>query len=119
VPPHFVRNCDAPKCGGHRHFYGGWGSPKLAIEKYLSQPEYEGIKIIAVTFLYGQKFKGYEDRPEATQISAEYREFFKTHNGPIVRTHPPFNPIHPHLEGAKCTETRSYAHRQYAEYLLR
>jgi hypothetical protein len=73
--------------------------PKLAVEKYLTQPEYEGIKIIAVTFPYGQKFVGYEDKPEATQISPEYREFFKTHNVPIVRAHPPFNPISPHVKG--------------------
>jgi hypothetical protein len=72
--------------------------PKLAVEKYRSMPEYEGIKIIAVTFPYGQKFKGYEDRPEATQISPEYREFLKSNNVPIVRAHPPFNPIHAHLK---------------------
>lgn len=73
--------------------------PKIAVEKYVSQPEYQNIKIIAVTFPHGQKFKGYEDKPEATQICAEYREFFKAHNVPIVRAHPPFNPIHPHSEG--------------------
>jgi hypothetical protein len=73
--------------------------PKLAVEKYLTMPEYAEIKIIAVTFPYGQKFVGYEDRPEATQISAEYREFFTAHKVPIVRAHPPFNPLYAHQKG--------------------
>lgn len=73
--------------------------PKIAIEKYLIQPEYQGIKIIAVTFPYGQKFKGYEGRPSETQISPEDHELFKNSGVPIVRAHLPFNPIHAHLAG--------------------
>ena len=73
--------------------------PKLALEKFLVQPEYQGIKVIAVTFPYGQKFKGYEERPEEAQISSEYRKLFKDKGIPIVRAHLPFNPVHAHLKG--------------------
>jgi hypothetical protein len=73
--------------------------PRLAIEKYRSQPEFEDIKIVAVTFPYGQKFTGYEDRPEATQICSEYRQLFKDNGVPVVRAHLPFNPIHAPLKG--------------------
>jgi hypothetical protein len=72
---------------------------KLAIEKFLTQPDYEEIKIIGVTFPYGQKFVGYEDRPDATQISPAYRQVFREKGVPIVRAHLPFNPIHAHLKG--------------------
>ena len=72
---------------------------KLALEKFLTQPDYEGIQIIGVTFPYGQKFVGYEDRPEATQISPEYMQLFHEKGVPIVRAHLPFNPIHAHQKG--------------------
>jgi hypothetical protein len=73
--------------------------PKIALEKFCSLPEYQGIKIIAVTFPYGQKFVGYEDRPEATQISPEDMRLFKDNGVPVVRAHLPFNPIHAHQKG--------------------
>ena len=73
--------------------------PRIALEKYRSQDDYAHIKIIAVTFPYGQKFIGYEDKPEATQICAEYRRLFAENDVPIVRAHLPFNPIHAHIKG--------------------
>jgi hypothetical protein len=78
-------------------FTGIGEGPKLALEKFRPQECYSDIKIIAVTFPYGQKFVGYE--PEATQISPEHRLLFKNNNVPIVRAHLPFNPIHAHLPG--------------------
>lgn len=80
-------------------FTGVGAGPKLAIEKWQSQECYADIKIIAVTFPYGQKFSGYEETPEATQISPELRQLFKDKNVPVVRAALPFNPIHPHRKG--------------------
>jgi len=73
--------------------------PKLAIEKFCSQPCFSGIRIIAVTFPYGQYFTDSEKKPVALDISAENRELFKNSDVPIVRAHLPFNPISAHHKG--------------------
>jgi hypothetical protein len=69
-------------------FTGVGQGPKLAIEKFRVQPCYAGIKIVAVTFPYGQ-FKD-------SVISADDREFFQANDVPIVRAHLPFDPIKAH-----------------------
>lgn len=76
---------------------------KIALQKYRVQPEYRDIKIVAVTFPYGQKFAGYEDRPEATQISSDDRKLLKENDVPIVRAHLPFNPMHAPSRGHSVT----------------
>jgi hypothetical protein len=77
-------------------FTGVGLGPKIAIEKFLSQPEYEDVKIIAVTFPYGQRFKEDESSADGIQISMEDRQLLKDHDIPIVRAHLPFNPIAAH-----------------------
>jgi len=77
-------------------FTGIGEGPKIALEKYRSQPDYADIKIIAVTFPYGQRFTAKDDIPISTQISPEDRQLFQENNIPIIRSHLPFNPIAAH-----------------------
>jgi hypothetical protein len=76
-------------------FTGVGEGPKLAIEKYRSQSTYADIKIIAVTFPYGQRFSTTDD-PVGLEISREDRRLFAENNIPIIRAHLPFNPIAAH-----------------------
>lgn len=79
-------------------FTGIGEGPRIAIEEFLSDPAYSKIKIIAVTFPYGQIFKG-EDGPVEIEIDNGTRELLREHNVPLVRAHLPFNPISAHYKG--------------------
>ena len=70
--------------------------PKLALQKFLVQPCYEHIKVIAVTFPYGQFFTNAKGERFQMEISHEDREIFKQGDIPIVRAHLPFDPIAAH-----------------------
>jgi len=80
-------------------FTGIGQGPKLAIEKFCSQPCFSGIQVIAVTFPYGQHFTDSEKKPITLDISAENRELFRNNNVPIVRAHLPFDPISAYHKG--------------------
>jgi hypothetical protein len=76
-------------------FTGIGAGPKLAIEKYLIQPAYADIKIVAVTMPYGTRFSG-DTAAGPTEISEEDRELLRQKNVPLVRAHLPFNAIAAH-----------------------
>ena len=76
-------------------FTGVGEGPRIAINEFASQEPYANIKIIAVTFPYGQLFKS-DDGPMQIEISQETRNFLASHNVPVVRAHLPFNPISAH-----------------------
>ncbi len=73
-------------------FTGVGEGPRLAVEKYLSQPEFNDIKVIAVTFPYGQRFKD----GKHIEISSETQDFLLVHDVPLLRAHLPFAPIAAH-----------------------
>jgi len=80
-------------------FTGVGLGPRIAIEKFCSQPCFSQIRVIAVTFPYGQQFTDPEKRPIALDISAENRELFAANRVPIVKAHLPFDPISAHHKG--------------------
>jgi hypothetical protein len=76
-------------------FTGVGEGPKYALEHFCKQEAYSNIRIIAVTFPYGMRFKDGEQR----EISREDQQLLEENNVKIVRAHMPFNPIaahHPH-----------------------
>lgn len=73
-------------------FTGVGEGPRIAIEKYLSQPAYKEIQLIAVTFPYGQRFKD----GARIEISPETVNFLLDNNVPLLRAHLPFAPIAAH-----------------------
>ncbi|MFP5276769.1 MAG: hypothetical protein ACLGPM_06620 [Acidobacteriota bacterium] len=76
-------------------FTGVGEGPSIAIEEFLGRPEYQGIKLIAVTFPYGQQF-GSGNAFKAVDIPDETRKTLEDHHIPLVRAHLPFNPITAH-----------------------
>jgi hypothetical protein len=75
-------------------FTGIGEGPRIAIEKFRSQDCFADIKIIAVTFPCGQRFK--EDKSVQREINRQDRQFFADNQVPILRAHLPFNPIAAH-----------------------
>jgi uncharacterized protein len=73
-------------------FTGVGEGPEIAIKEFRSSETFKDIKLIAVTFPQGQRFK------ESAEISPERRTLFRENNVPIVRAHLPFNPIAAHYE---------------------
>lgn len=78
-------------------FTGIGEGPKIAIEEFLSQPAYAKIKIIAVTFPYGQLFGG-DNGPVGIEIDRETRHLLEERSIPLIRAHMPFNPISAHYK---------------------
>jgi len=72
-------------------FTGIGEGPKIAIKEFRSEEAFQGIKIIAVTFPCGQRFKDGE-----VEISSEVRALLKENDVPLIRAHMPFNPIRAH-----------------------
>lgn len=70
---------------------------KMAVDNYLSQPQYSGIELIAVTFPSQSHFTS--DNPSEYLISDDLAEHFAKLNIPIVRAHLPLDPIRTHYEG--------------------
>lgn len=66
---------------------------RIAVDEFLSQPEYQHIRIIAVTFPKGKHFTGKDKRSVLVEISAEDEAKFREHDIPILRHHLPFDPI--------------------------
>jgi hypothetical protein len=75
-------------------FTGVGEGPRLAVEHYLSQQTFKEIRVIAVTFPYGQRFK----HGVHVEISPETRRFLEENGVPIVRAHLPFSPIAAHYQ---------------------
>jgi hypothetical protein len=70
-------------------FTGVGEGPRIAIQKYLAKPMFKEIRLIAVTFPYGERFK---DGARA-EISPETIEFLAQNKVPLLRAHLPFAPI--------------------------
>jgi uncharacterized protein len=69
----------------------------MAIDNYLSQPQYSTIELIAVTFPSQAHFTA--ESPSDQSISPELAHEFARLRIPIVRSHLPFDPIRTHYEG--------------------
>jgi hypothetical protein len=70
-------------------FTGIGEGPRIAVEKYLSQPQFKEIQVIAVTFPYGQRFKD----GARIEMSTEILGFLEENGVPVLRAHLPFHPI--------------------------
>jgi hypothetical protein len=73
-------------------FTGVGEGPRIAVEKYLSQPMFKGISLIAVTFPHGQRFKD----GKRIEISQETIDFLLENEVPLLRAHLPLAPIAAH-----------------------
>lgn len=69
---------------------------RMAIESYLSQPEYEHIKLVAVTFPTGKVFTSPSGDLIQLNFPRENLELLESHAVPIVKAHLPFDPIAPY-----------------------
>jgi hypothetical protein len=65
---------------------------RMAIDGFCSQPGFEHIKLVAVTFPEGKAFTD-ADKPIIVEIPADQKAFFESKGVPIVRAHSPFDPI--------------------------
>ncbi len=72
---------------------------RLAVERFLSQADYERIKVVAVTFPKGKIFTDATENVIQVAIAAEDESFFREHGIPIIRAHLPFDPISPPFAG--------------------
>ena len=75
-------------------FTGVGEGPEIAVREYLSQAAFKDVRVIAVTFPYGQRFKG----SERIEISPDTRSFLQDNGIPVVRAHLPFDPIAAHYQ---------------------
>ena len=76
-------------------FTGRGDGVRMAIDSYLSQPQYQNIKLVAVTFPAGKTFTSSSGEPVGVELSQETLELLRGHSIPIVRAHLPFDPIAP------------------------
>jgi hypothetical protein len=74
-------------------FTGAGEGPEIAIKEFRSIPEFKDIKLIAVTFPQGQRFK-----QGPAEIGPERRALLEENGVPIIRAHLPFNPIEAHYQ---------------------
>lgn len=70
---------------------------RRAVRDYLTQEQFAGIELIAVTFPSQTQFS--ERNPIEHTISMEVCELMAQKKIPIVRAHLPFDPIRPHYKG--------------------
>lgn len=75
-------------------FTGMGEGPQIAIRDFCPLPKFKDIKIIAVTFPYGQRFKDNKQ----VEISPEIRALLRDNNVPLLRAHLPFSPISAHYQ---------------------
>jgi len=73
-------------------FTGVGEGPVMAIADFLSKSEYAHVRVIAVTFPYGQHF-GTADEIKTVEIPEETRQRLEQNRIPIIRAHLPFDPI--------------------------
>lgn len=68
---------------------------RLATERFCSQPQYEKIRLVGVTFPRGKRFTDATGRPRRVEIPVELERRFQSQGIPIIRAHLPFDPISP------------------------
>jgi uncharacterized protein len=73
-------------------FTGVGEGPELAIKEFRSLHIFKDIKLIAVTFPYGQRFKD----GKQIEIGPEIRALLEENRVPLLRAHLPFSPIAAH-----------------------
>ncbi len=66
---------------------------RMALETFCASPEYQQIKLVAVTFPAGKVFTDKAGQQVKVEISVTDAESFAQHGIPIVRAHLPFDPI--------------------------
>ena len=72
---------------------------RIAIERFLSQPEYIGTKVVGVTFPQGMTFTDENKKPLQVEISPEDESLFRNHGVNIIKAHLPFDPIASQFRG--------------------
>jgi len=65
---------------------------ELAIDEYLSKPEYEHVRVVGVTFAQGFEVRK-SNPPEVHVFPEERKNKYAKHGIPIVRAHLPFESI--------------------------
>jgi len=65
---------------------------RMALDNFCTQPGFEHIKLVAVTFPEGKDFTD-DGKPIIVEIPVEQRLFFESKGVPIVKAHSPFDPI--------------------------
>ena len=63
--------------------FTGVEGPRIAVEKYLSQPQFKDIQVIAVTFPYGQRFKD----GARIEMGSKILGFLEDNKVPVLRAH--------------------------------
>ncbi|HWZ44672.1 MAG TPA: hypothetical protein VNW97_14445 [Candidatus Saccharimonadales bacterium] len=66
---------------------------RKSVEEFLPLEKFREIKIIAVTFPAGKKFKDKDNRIFAAGISDSDRALFQSQNIPVLRAHLPFDSV--------------------------
>lgn len=65
---------------------------RMALDSFCSQPDYEHIKLVAVTFPEGKHFTE-ANKPIIVEIPADQKALFESKGVSIVKAHSPFDPI--------------------------
>jgi hypothetical protein len=73
-------------------FTGIGEGPTIAIHDFLNKPEFAGIRVVAVTFPYGQRF----ENDKGVELSDDTRKMMGDNGVALIRAHLPFNPIAAH-----------------------
>ena len=68
---------------------------KKALEEYCSQPDYEHIRLVGVSFPAGKVFRDSENRSFTVAVSTEDKQLFAEKGIPIVTAHFPFDGLRP------------------------
>jgi uncharacterized protein len=68
---------------------------KIALEQFCSDPEYQHIKLVAVTFPAGKRFTNPQNEPVLVRIADDVTSLMDERGVPLVRAHLPFDPIEP------------------------
>lgn len=71
---------------------------RMALQEFCAQPEYDQIRLVAVTFPHGKVFTNKNKEVILVQISAEDEELFREREVAIVKAHLPFDPISSSLD---------------------
>lgn len=71
---------------------------RIATEKFSTNPDYQNIKLVAVTFPQGKGFTNQERQPIDIDITDENKKLFAEWSIPIIRAHLPFDPIAAHFK---------------------
>jgi hypothetical protein len=66
---------------------------RLALEDFISRPEYSSVKLVAVTFPTGMKFTDSNRNRISPKIPKAERQLFAEHHVRVIKAHLPFEPI--------------------------